>query len=213
MKQDVAARNRRFVVIPPRESESESVWEEDAGFDRIYPSWIQRHSRIYWTPVRVARRAAELLALPPGARVLDVGCGVGKFCLVAQQHSPASFFGVECVDRLADIARRAAARLPADRATFLCGDAFDVDWRRFDVLYFFNPFGGEPEEVSPLLSDDDRNSVFRHAVERTYERLAGLLPGARVVLYHGYGGDIPEGFELEIAEWCGTGVLQVWRKT
>ena len=209
----MTARHRRFVVIPPLTGDRESFREEDDRFDRIYPNWVQTHSRTYWTPVLVARRFAELLPLPPSARVLDVGCGVGKFCLAAQQYSPAFFFGVECVDRLVEVARDAAMRLPTLRASFLRADAFELDWRQFDALYFFNPFGGCPNEVSARMSARERDRLFRNSVGRTRERLAALLTGARVVLYHGYGGDLPDGFEVETAEWCGSGILEVWRKT
>ena len=37
---------------------------------------------MHWTPVHVARRAAQFLVTGPETRVLDVGSGPGKFCLV-----------------------------------------------------------------------------------------------------------------------------------
>src|SRR3954452_18195742 len=55
----------------------------DAEFDRLFPDELRDRSYLHWTPVEVAVRAAELLAPSPrGIRVLDVGAGVGKLCLI-----------------------------------------------------------------------------------------------------------------------------------
>ena len=52
---------------------------EDERFDLIYPPEIRNLSWRHWTPVVVARRAAEFLVSEPETRVLDLGCGPGKF--------------------------------------------------------------------------------------------------------------------------------------
>ena len=58
---------------------------EDEKFERVYPARIRKLSAIYWTPVAVAAEAARLLVTRPGLRVLDVGCGPAKFCLVQRR--------------------------------------------------------------------------------------------------------------------------------
>src|SRR6185437_914320 len=54
----------------------------DSDFDAIYPAPVRRVSASFWTPVSVAVRAADLLVDDPSTRVLDIGSGVGKFCIV-----------------------------------------------------------------------------------------------------------------------------------
>ena len=56
---------------------------EDEKFDLIYPPKIRKLSSIFWTPVAVAAKAAKWLVTVQGMRVVDIGCGPGKFCLVA----------------------------------------------------------------------------------------------------------------------------------
>ncbi|MBI3542695.1 MAG: hypothetical protein HY075_05405 [Deltaproteobacteria bacterium] len=59
----------------------------------------------------MARRAAELLTDGRAARVLDVGSGAGKFCLVGALSSKGRFVGIERQRRLVDLSRELAARL------------------------------------------------------------------------------------------------------
>ena len=88
----------------------------------------------------VALRAAELLVAKPGALILDVGSGAGKFCIVGALATDAGFVGIEQRPHLVDAASMLAMGLGAQRARFLAGDAFDADWRQFDGIYLFNPF-------------------------------------------------------------------------
>jgi SAM-dependent methyltransferase len=203
---------RKFVVVPPDSAQSDQFREEDNEFDLVFPTWVQAHSRVFWTPVQVARRAAQLLSLNGKSRVLDVGSGVGKFCLAAQKFSPGNFFGVEHDPRLVDVARDAGEKMNAARAVFVCASVFDVDWKTFDALYFFNPFDGGPADLREPSSGIDAARSLGPSVRKTRERLDELRTGAKVVLYHGYGGDLPERFESVSAEWCGSGVLELWRK-
>src|SRR4030095_5525386 len=67
----------------------------NAQLDRILPLRWRRFSVMYWTPVHVARRAAQLLVTGADSQVLDVGSGPGKFCLVGALATLGHFTGVE----------------------------------------------------------------------------------------------------------------------
>jgi ubiquinone/menaquinone biosynthesis C-methylase UbiE len=60
---------------------------------------------------RIGERTVDCLALPPGANVLDVGCGTGASALpAAQVVGPNGFVvGVDLSARLLDLARTKAA--------------------------------------------------------------------------------------------------------
>src|SRR5689334_18357566 len=99
------------------------VDEDDDGFDALFPEWARRVSRGNFTPLAIARRAVALLCDRPGMRVLDVGSGVGKVCLVGALTSDARFHGVEQRPHFVAAACAAAAQLGlSERATFACGD-------------------------------------------------------------------------------------------
>ena len=74
-----------------------------------------------WPVYRRGRRAAfDLLALRPGERVLDVGCGTG-LDLPLVRAAGATFVGVDASPQMLGAARRRARGWPG--ATFLVADA------------------------------------------------------------------------------------------
>ena len=104
-------------------------------FDSIYPAHIRLISRRFWTPVAVARHAAELFHGGGAHHVLDVGAGVGKFILAAAASAPTiDFVGVEQRAHLVGIARRARSRLRIPNACFRVADVTKVTWGAFDGL-------------------------------------------------------------------------------
>jgi 2-polyprenyl-3-methyl-5-hydroxy-6-metoxy-1,4-benzoquinol methylase len=186
----------------------------DPTFDRIYPDWAQRLSEVHWTPVEVARRAAKLLTVHSRNRILDIGSGVGKFCLIGALTTRATFVGIEQRGNLVDVARSTAERCGASRAQFLHGNMMDLDWRQFDGFYLYNPFYEHVAEcLTPIVGDIDRAPEhYKTYVDATCARLMSACAGTRVVMYHGFGGIIPEGYDLIGREPAGTDYLDVWEK-
>src|SRR5262249_46630247 len=112
----------------------------DFRFDALYPPEIRKHSRVHFTPVAVALKVREWLGPEPSVRLLDVGSGCGKFCLVFAASGPGRVTGVEQRLHLHEAAERAAVDLGLANVSFVCGRMEDLDWRSFNVFYFFNPF-------------------------------------------------------------------------
>jgi SAM-dependent methyltransferase len=185
----------------------------DRDFDRIFPPEIQTLSRVHWTPVAVARRAAELLTGGAAGRVLDVGAGVGKFSLVAALSSGAEIVGLEQRLPFVRLARELARRYRVPRAHFVAGDALEIEWRPFDGVYLYNPFC---ESLHPSRQIDldipVGIPVYRDSLRKTEQRLSEMRAGSRVLLYHGFGGEMPASFRLETTECRGSGSLELWVK-
>jgi SAM-dependent methyltransferase len=165
----------------------------DRAFDRLLPDDLRRLSDSHWTPVDIAIRATSLLCPASETRILDVGSGVGKLCVVGAMSSEGLWCGVEQHAALVHTARELAGVLDvAERTMFLHGDALALDWREFDAIYLYNPF-----EI-PLFEVDHAQHLldFRVQVARVQERLATLRERARVVTLHGFGGVMPPSYEL-----------------
>ncbi len=184
----------------------------DRAFDRVYAEHMRLLSAKHWTPVAVAARAATLLVEGGASSVLDVGAGVGKFCIVGALVTGASFTGLEeRRDRL-DGARRAAAAFELSRIRWVLGRIERLAFEPFDGFYFFNPFA-EALEPDPTGAPAQRGAArYRRDVARTQAALAAARRGARVVTYHGLGGALPPGYRLVTREAMVTGPLECWEK-
>lgn len=186
----------------------------DSIFDKIYPEEVSVLSGVHWTPVKVAMMAAKLLT--DGAadrRVLDIGSGCGKFCLVASLTGPGQFVGAERRKYLSEIAKESALRLGSG-AKFANLDVFDVDWSYYDAFYLFNPFYELKEADLRMDASLDGKDVtdFANQVAKTTERFSRLRANTRVVTYHGFGGVLPSSYELVKRLPAFTSVLNLWVK-
>lgn len=172
-------------------------------------------SAIFSTPVDVARRAARMLVRDASTRVLDVGSGAGKFCLIGALTTVGHFTGIEQRGRLVGVARTVAASHGVTRAAYIHGDIRDVSWEAFDAFYFFNPFEencftpheffDESVDLTPERRIRDLDFVA-HALER-------VRIGSRVVAYHGVGCEFPKSYQSKRVQLAGTNVLELWEKT
>ena len=195
---------------------------EDEKFDLIYPAQIRKLSSIFWTPVAVAAEAAKLLVTTPRTHVLDIGCGPGKFCLVAASLTEGRFTGVEQRSDLVAAARQAAKDLCLPRRSlgeggqltdveFIHGNLMDADFVEYDAFYLFNPFeenmftGHKIDRTVPLSP-----TLFKRYTSHVSTQLGSKPLGTRVVTYMGYADDIPSCYDCESTLFGGD--LKLWIK-
>lgn len=188
-----------------------SADSSDEEFDRIYPERIRRLSSLHWTPVAVAAEAARLLVATPGTRVLDVGCGPGKFCLVGASLTAGHFTGVEQRHDLVEAARRAASRLKLTNVRILHGNVTDFTFAGYDAFYLYNPFEENMADghridarikLSPVLFKEYNNYVAA--------QLGTMAIGTRVVTNAGYADEIPACYSCELTLFDNE--LKLWVK-
>ncbi len=193
-----ALRRRRLVV--------------DRIFDDIFPYDVRTASSVHWTPVEVAMRAAQLLARDDRTTILDVGAGIGKFCIVAAASVKAPVRGIEHRAHFVDVARAAAARLKVD-VEFVHGTLDDEDPASVGGVYLFNPFGENLCSREDWLDDTVELSATRFArdVATTERFLRDARAGTRVVTYCGFGGRMPDAYALVLRE-SRAGRLELWEK-
>lgn len=172
---------------------------EDESFDQIYPPPIRELSWRHWTPVSVAVGAAKLLVSGPHTRVLDIGCGPGKFCLVGAALTGASFTGIEQRADLVEIARRAAFKHSLTNVDIIHGNVIDLSFAEFDAFYLFNPF---EENMFPPQKIDSAVPLSRTLYERYTQYVADQLGqrpiGTRVVTYAGADLEVPACYDCQL---------------
>ncbi len=181
----------------------------DLAVDQLFPDELRDRSHQHWTPVEVAVRAAELLTARPRQRILDIGSGVGKVCLVGAAVSDATWWGVEQDAVQIAAANCAAWALDLEHKTrFVHGDGARLSWAEFDGFYFYNPFS--TLMLAPHASPFVRYATIQRTLRRITQRLAAVPAGTRVVTYHGFGGPLPAGYTRQVHEPFGGGALELW---
>jgi len=197
-----------------REGDLGDAWGDDE-IDALLPDALRARSRVFWTPVHVARRVAQILNGLGCRRVLDVGCGPGKLAVVAAQLCPIlSIHGVDHRPHLVTAARVLASRLGVANVSFELGDATQVAWTGFEAFYAFNPFAENDFSATERLDDTVPLSRAHrvHDLLRAAQQLDTVDRGAVLVTYHGLGGPIPSTWECLHTEAIGSGWVRVWYK-
>jgi tRNA G46 methylase TrmB len=99
---------------------SEKWFYSDTEFNALYPLSIQALAKCHWTPLSIAQKVATFLAGEGNVRILDIGSGVGKFCLAAAFHTPnALYYGVEQRKSLIDLAEASRKSLQLENVQFI----------------------------------------------------------------------------------------------
>lgn len=187
----------------------------DTFFDStLFPFGISNLSKIHWTPIRVAMQAAKMLVTNKKTKVLDIGSGCGKFCLVASLCGPGKYVGIEIRPALHEIAVQQKEILGANNAEFLLGDMAKLNWTKFDAFYLYNPFYENIAEYNYIDKTIPLSyERFSHYTSTVTKHLQKCKPKTRVVTYHGFGGDIPTDYHCQETIKIGTGELNLWIKT
>lgn len=168
---------------------------DDRRFDQVFPHAIRMVSARHWTPVEVARRAARFLSGGRGDRILDIGCGPGKFCLVGALTTRARFHGIDRREQLTQIAHATARKAGIGGVTFAHRDVTSVGFEDFDAFYLFNSFAENLGEAPPI----DRSVAlsplhYDQFTQHVHRQLTLASLGTRVATYWGRCDEIPEGF-------------------
>ncbi len=191
----------------------------DALFDGLLSHKCFDLSRVHWTPLDVTRAALDLLQPTRQSRILDVGSGCGKFCLVAAMSAPGNYTGIELRPELNEESRRLQALFRAKRVDFRQGDACTADWSRYTGFYLYNPFyenilaPGDRHHPPIDTSIDLNEDRFRHFIHNVQNKLQACLPGTQAVSFHGFGSGFPVGWVRRRLVKIGNGELELWVKT
>ncbi len=110
----------------------------------LYPLASWRDAPLFPTPVGALRAIAEVATLPPGARIVDAGCGLGAGLVELKAAYPcAEIVGLEWSWPLALI-----CRVRNRFASVLRADIWAADWSPYDMVYLFQ----RPESMARAVA-------------------------------------------------------------
>lgn len=183
----------------------------DDNFNELYLPGIKRLAKQHWTPLHVTRLAVNFLA-GKDLKILDIGSGVGKFCLAAACYAPDTrFYGIEQRDYLIEHARDAQKKLRVKNVSFIHGSFTKLDLREYDHFYFFNSFYENINDLDRIDEDIEYSeSLFDYYVGYLYSELQQMPSGTKIATYHSFHGEIPPSYE--IVESHVNGDLNFWIK-
>lgn len=185
----------------------------DEKFHQLYPFYIQKLADKHFTPLLVAKHAAEFLVPENGAKVLDIGSGAGKFCLAASHYQPRGlFYGIEQRKDMLDHAVEAEYKLDLNNLSFIHGNFTQLDFTKFDNFYFYNSFY---ENIEGTVKIDHKIqysvSLYNYYNAYLFKQLEKMPDGTRVATYHTWENQMPPGyyvvktkFEKQLKFWIKT---------
>lgn len=169
----------------------------DREFDRFLPTRLRVVSARYWTPLRVAVRAAVWLDELDIRSLVDIGSGAGKFCVATALMSRCAFLGIEHrKDLVATAGALAEVFGVQDRVAFVEGAFGDGPLPDAECYYFYNPF------LEAMLGQEDWLDDHVEHGECRYDReilavehwLSQAPVGTYVLTYNGLGTELPRAY-------------------
>ena len=187
-------------------------FSSDENFHLLYPTSIQLLAKNHWTPLNVARQAARFLAAEKNARILDIGSGVGKFCLGAAQFMPNAYYtGVEQRKTLVEHAENAKSKLGLANVSFLHGNFTQLDFKQFDHFYFYNSFYENFSFTDKIDNNLDYSSeLYHNYAYYLLKQLEQKPAGTRLATFHSLEDEIPKEFLVVGTEM--DNLLKFWIK-
>lgn len=185
---------------------------DDLDFDCIYPKKVRIAASIHFAPVEVSKMAARYLVEKPGTRVLDVGSGAGKFCMVGAVCTEGRFTGVEQRKSLCTLAKDLTQQYQLNNVAFIHANITEIGFEDFDAFFLFNPFY-ENVCMSGVLDDDIELARHLYTDYSLYVKvqLEAMPLGTKLVTYFSYLDEIPDSYTLQFA--LSEGKLKMWEKT
>ena len=187
------------------------IGSDDAEFDGLCPKHFQLLSLKYFTPLSIARKAAEFLSLP-NTRVLDIGSGAGKFCLTAGYHfQKTSFYGVEQRHELYHLAESIKRYIDLPNVNFIYGNVTQINFKEFDHFYFYNSFYENIDQINQIDNTIELSEgLYNYYTQYLYMALSAKPSGTRLVTFHSLEQEIPPDYRL--ADVSYDTLLKMWIK-
>jgi tRNA1(Val) A37 N6-methylase TrmN6 len=129
----------------------------DKIFDEVRPELVSYGK---WSGADTIVKAATFFK---GCKnVLDIGSGIGKFVIIAAMVNPDTLFtGIEVNPETYKSAMEYKEHFNLDNTEFILGDFCDLDKKRFDGYYIFNPFFMSPAFHNEIKSQN----TFKKLIE------------------------------------------------
>lgn len=196
MQKDKIGNSEMILPGPANKVAADNWFCSDYQFNHLYPVSMRRLAERHWTPLNVARLAANFLAMESGLRILDIGSGSGKFCLAAAYYHPEAYlYGIEQRKDSVRDAETAKRILGLENVFFTCGNFTQLNFGDYDHFYFYNSFyenlAGTDKIDDSIAYSLELYNYYNHYMLKMLEQTRS---GTKLVTYHSLEYEIPRSF-------------------
>lgn len=190
----------------------ENYFSTDDRIHQLYPTAIRSLARMHWTPLYIVQKVTSWLAPNDKVKILDIGSGVGKFCLAGAFYKPSvSFYGVEQRKNLIEISESIREKLGLQNVHFIHRNFTQIDLCEYDHFYFYNAFFENLDGAEKIDNDIAySNELYNYYSIYLYNQLEKMPIGTRVATYCSWGDEIPPCYQ--VAETHFDNLLKFWIK-
>ena len=185
--------------------------KSDAEFDHLFPVHIQNLSAVHWTPLNVAAVAARFLSPDANARIIDIGAGVGKFCMAGSMYANGIFTGIEQRKNFVNIGNKVIRQLNLSRVSLIHGNFTDFDLSCYTGIYFFNAFHENLVFEDALDNKIDMSTeLYELYSAHLLNQLSTMPTGTRLATFWLAITEIPGSYRLQASHF--NNLLKLWIK-
>jgi len=165
---------------------NKDIFSGDEAFDSLYSLRARQLSAIHWTPMEIAKKAGAFLCADGGKHILDIGSGVGKFCIIAAHfNNDFVFHGIEQRKSLTDEALIAQKATNTGNVNFIQGNFNNLRMEEFDHFYFYNSFMENLDYHIPIDNLIPTSAeIYTEYLQTFQDVLEDRKPGTRLATYH-----------------------------
>ncbi|MGN6416292.1 MAG: methyltransferase domain-containing protein [Pseudobacter sp.] len=188
-------------------------FEDESLFRSLLPPPMQQLDDLHWSPLQVVRKSVQYLVQGENVNILDIGSGIGKFCMAAAYHYPtAHFYGVEQREELVLLGENIRDRLGLQNVHFFNKNFTQLNLKQYHHFYFYNSFFENISANGRIDNSlDYSKELYNYYTHYLYKQLEEMPVGTRFVSYCSWDDEIPNGYSL--TEMYCDNLLKCWIKT
>jgi len=172
-------------------------FSSDQQFLSLFSEKNKKANRIHYTPLAVAKKAAEFLCGGLGNKILDIGSGIGKFCFTAAHYYPAyTFYGIEQRGDLIEASEKTNETLQLSNVFFEHKNFDQITLTDYHHFYFFNSFDENIEEDKLDYQVAFSENLYHYYNAQIHKQLSKMPTGTRIATFFTLDDIIPASYLL-----------------
>lgn len=187
----------------------------DAFWDSFLPQNFQTLSPFQWTPISVIERTWNFLSHDGVSSLVDLGSGVGKFCIYLSllSHHSIDILGLEDREELVNVSESLKKHWEVTKVQFKKENFLNQFPKGHSHYYCFNPLYETMKGTHSIDSNKIKSATqFLKDLQILKQNLLLMKPKSKLITFHGFGGNFLPGFRIILKEEISGGEYLIWER-